>query len=287
LTLFREVVNSGISSHIAIETVTAAVVYAACRIEHMPRTLQEISVLSGVNKSAINKFFYKIVSTIGVNTERVLPVHFVLRISTLVGLEYSIAENARTLSEKVSAIGVVDGVPANAVAAAIVLLFCICSEQIERVGLIPAGAFSSAAMIRETFSRINEVIGQLSSSLNLSSKVNLLKLSDNDHVKSVLDMLSSGEARIRGRNMTEVHSNGESLTDLTVCKSDATSDSNSTRRKQLSISANNSPSIANNNSVIMQVIKGNTADTFPPNVTGKRFNTNSSGSWFSSKRSLI
>jgi hypothetical protein len=108
--------------------VAAATTYLACRIEGFSRTLQEVSVASGVDKNIIGRMQMTIAQELKLgDVGLVLPEHIVPRIVCQSRYRQSwnvdtVAEIARQVCKAGSESGIFDGMQPSAVAAAYVLL---------------------------------------------------------------------------------------------------------------------------------------------------------------------
>lgn len=84
--LYRRAVNKGLIRGRSIEDVTVATIYAACRQCKVPRTLDEISNFSHLNRKEIGRTYRFIIRELGVSIRPSSPTDYVERFGTKLGL---------------------------------------------------------------------------------------------------------------------------------------------------------------------------------------------------------
>jgi hypothetical protein len=109
-------------TNLAKDQLAATVIYLACRIEKLARTMQEISVSTGIDVKLINKLQKKIAQALDIDIGRVLPENLIFRIASSASIDSSIKEKARITCENIASCGVIGGQSPQVVAAAALVL---------------------------------------------------------------------------------------------------------------------------------------------------------------------
>src|SRR5438046_335944 len=84
----------------SIEAIVAAAVYAACRIDGVPRTLDELQQVTGVRKKTIGKAYGALLRTLTLRVPPSRPSDYVSRFCSRLGLSNAVeAESHKILKE--------------------------------------------------------------------------------------------------------------------------------------------------------------------------------------------
>ena len=101
--IYREAVEKGLVRGRSIECVVAGVIYAICRRQHIPRTLEEISDASGIDKKDIGRSYRYVIRELRIKILPSSPSDYVSRFASILG--YSAQTQTRAieiLSESLS-----------------------------------------------------------------------------------------------------------------------------------------------------------------------------------------
>ncbi|MEM0372266.1 MAG: transcription initiation factor IIB [archaeon] len=120
--LYRKAVEKGLIRGRLIESVVAAVLYTVCRQYGIPRTLDEIAEVSGINKKEIGRTYRFLKRDLGISMPLTNPVHYVPRFASELGLSGQVQEKAREILEKAIGSGLISGRGPTGVAAAAVYI---------------------------------------------------------------------------------------------------------------------------------------------------------------------
>jgi len=120
--LYRKCVQNNLIRGRPIETVVQAVIYAACRKAGMPRTLEEISTISGLPKKEIGRAYRAISHELGLKIPLTDPISYVPRYATALKLSGEAQEKAVDLLKKAMKKGLVSGRSPTGVSAAAVYI---------------------------------------------------------------------------------------------------------------------------------------------------------------------
>ena len=119
---YRKTVEKKLIRGRLIESVVAAIVYMVCRLQGIPRTLDEIAEVSQSNKKEIGKTYRFLVRELKVNVPLTTPLHYVSRFASALGLSGEAQEEARKILKKVLDKGLASGRGPTGVAAAAVYI---------------------------------------------------------------------------------------------------------------------------------------------------------------------
>src|SRR3989344_2237946 len=120
--LYRRAVEKGLIRGRLIESVVAAVLYTICRQYGVPRTLDEISEVSGINKKEIGRTYRFLKHDLGINMPLTNPTHYIPRFASELGLSGHVQERARAILENAIDKGLISGRGPTGVAAAAVYI---------------------------------------------------------------------------------------------------------------------------------------------------------------------
>jgi transcription initiation factor TFIIB len=120
--LYRKAVEKGLIRGRLIESVVSAVLYTVCRQYGIPRTLDEISEVSGIPKKEIGRTYRFIKKELTVNVPLTNPVHYVPRFASELNLSGNVQERAKEILETAINKGLISGRGPTGVAAAAVYI---------------------------------------------------------------------------------------------------------------------------------------------------------------------
>jgi transcription initiation factor TFIIB len=128
--LYRKCVQSNMIRGRPIETVVQAVIYAACRSAGMPRTLDEISSISGLPKKEIGRAYRVISHELGLKIPLTDPISYVPRYVNSLKLSGEAQEKSIELLKHAMKKGLVSGrSPTGVSAAAVYIAGALCGER--------------------------------------------------------------------------------------------------------------------------------------------------------------
>ncbi|MFH2101114.1 MAG: transcription initiation factor IIB, partial [Candidatus Micrarchaeota archaeon] len=116
--LYRKAVKAELIRGRLIESVVAAVIYAICRIQGIPRTLDEISRASGIEKKEIGRAYRFLKSELDVDVPLTDPAQYVPKFATALKLGGDVQQEAVKLIKKALRKGLISGRGPTGVAAA-------------------------------------------------------------------------------------------------------------------------------------------------------------------------
>ena len=116
--LYRKAVKEELIRGRLIESVVAAVIYAICRLQGIPRTLDEISRASGIEKKEIGRAYRFLKAELHVDVPLTDPAQYVPKFATALKLGGEVQEEAVKLIRKALRKGLISGRGPTGVAAA-------------------------------------------------------------------------------------------------------------------------------------------------------------------------
>jgi len=122
---YEQAVNKGLVRGRSIESVVAAITYAVARQFHSPRTLEEISEASGVEKREIGRTYRYIARELGVRILPADPVNYVPRFCSMLGLSDKVQARAINILDKAKKHEITSGKGPTGVAAASIYVACV------------------------------------------------------------------------------------------------------------------------------------------------------------------
>lgn len=120
--LYRKCIEKGLIRGRLIESVVSAVLYAICREYGIPRTLDEIADVSGVEKKEIGRTYRFISHELGLKVPLTNPIQYVPRLTAALKLSGEVQEKGIALLKKAIAKGLISGRGPTGVAAAAVYI---------------------------------------------------------------------------------------------------------------------------------------------------------------------
>ncbi|WP_330630778.1 transcription initiation factor IIB [Halocatena halophila] len=129
--IYRRAVNDGILIGRSIEGVASAAIYAAARKEHIPRTLDEVTSVSRVERTRIARAYRTIATELGLQIEPADPTAYLPRFCSALECPQSVQRQAHDLLETVAGTTFTSGKhPAGLAAAALYASACLTGERI-------------------------------------------------------------------------------------------------------------------------------------------------------------
>ena len=116
--LYRKAVKEELIRGRLIESVVAAVVYAVCRMQGIPRTLDEISKASGIEKKEIGRAYRFLKAELKIDVPLTDPSQYVPKFAAALKLSGEVQEDAIKLIRKALRKGLISGRGPTGVAAA-------------------------------------------------------------------------------------------------------------------------------------------------------------------------
>lgn len=129
--LYRRALNEDLIRGRSIEGVATSTLYAACRMEGLPRSLEEITSVSRVDKKEISRTYRYIAKELNLEMEPVDPKKYVPRFSSELQLSGETQAKANEIIDTTAEMGMLSGKsPTGYAAAAIYSAALLCNEKV-------------------------------------------------------------------------------------------------------------------------------------------------------------
>ncbi|MFA5105927.1 MAG: transcription initiation factor IIB [Candidatus Micrarchaeia archaeon] len=120
--LYRKCIKAELIRGRLIEAVVSAVIYATCRVQGVPRTLDEISRVSGIEKKEIGRAYRFVRRELDIEVPLTDPSQYVPKFTAALKLSGQVQEKAIQLLKKAVGKGLISGRGPTGVAAAAVYI---------------------------------------------------------------------------------------------------------------------------------------------------------------------
>ena len=128
--MYRSALDKDLIRGRSIEGVATACLYAACRKQGIPRSLEEIADVSRVDRKEIGRTYRYISQELGLEMEPVDPKQYVPRFCSELGLPEDVQTKATQIIDETAAQGLLSGKsPTGFAAAAIYAASLLCNEK--------------------------------------------------------------------------------------------------------------------------------------------------------------
>jgi transcription initiation factor TFIIB len=128
--IYRQALKKDLIRGRSIEGVASASVYAACRQENIPRSLEEITAASRVDKKEIGRTFRYVKKEIGLELEPVDPKKYVPRFCSKLDLDEEVQQKAKEIIDVTARNGLLSGKsPTGFAAASIYAASLLCNDK--------------------------------------------------------------------------------------------------------------------------------------------------------------
>jgi len=130
LVMYRQALNEDLIRGRSIEGVSTAALYAACRKEGIPRSLEEIAEVSRVERKEIGRTYRYISQELGLEMRPVDPKKYVPRFSSQLDLSEEVQAKAKEIIDTTAEQGLLSGKsPTGFAAAAIYAASLLCNQK--------------------------------------------------------------------------------------------------------------------------------------------------------------
>ncbi|MFQ3284440.1 MAG: transcription initiation factor TFIIB [Natronomonas sp.] len=128
--IYRRALDDDLIRGRSIEGVATAALYAACRQENIPRSLDEVAEVARVEQKEIGRTYRYIAQELSLGLKPVDPVQYVPRFCSELGLSEEVEQKTREIIEVTAEKGMLSGKsPTGYAAAAIYAASLLCNEK--------------------------------------------------------------------------------------------------------------------------------------------------------------
>ncbi len=165
--IYRDAVEAHLIRGRSIEGVTAASLYAACRMYKVPRTLNEIAEVARVDKKEIGRSFRFISNELQLNLNPTKPIDFLTRFSSELKLPPNCQKIAKSIIRMAEERGLTSGRGPTGVCAAAIYASCILVNEKRTQRRIANISCVTEVTVRNRFS---ELVENLNLGISLKKK---------------------------------------------------------------------------------------------------------------------
>jgi transcription initiation factor TFIIB len=128
--IYRQALNEDLIRGRSIEGVATSALYAACRMEGIPRSLNEVAQVSRVERKEIGRTYRYVAQELSLGMKPVDPVKYVPRFASELGLSEAVESKATEIIQTTAEEGLLSGKsPTGYAAAAIYAASLLCNEK--------------------------------------------------------------------------------------------------------------------------------------------------------------
>jgi len=147
----------------SVEGVCSAALYAACRKEHVPRSLAEVARVSRTDPQEIGRTYRRLASELGLGMEPVDPEEYVSRFCELVGTSDEVERVATEIVQRTVDQGLLSGKsPTGYAGAAIYAAAVVCDQRVTQREVAEAAQVTEVTIrnrYREQLDAVGDELG--------------------------------------------------------------------------------------------------------------------------------
>lgn len=153
--IYRKAVFKNLIRGRSIESIVAASIYAACRLVDMPRTLEEVSKDSEINKKKIGRAYRHLTKELNLNLKPTVPSSYITQFCNRLSLDKNVVTEAEEIVRKASEMGLTSGKGPTGVAAAAIYIASTTLDQQKTQKEIAEVAGVTEVTIRNRYKEIS------------------------------------------------------------------------------------------------------------------------------------
>lgn len=177
--LYRRALTDDLIRGRSVEGVTAAALYAACRRGGLPRSLDEITEVSRIERKEIGRTYRYLARELGLDMEPVDPSRYVPRFRSALGLSEAVETTAAEVVDRAAAKGALSGKsPIGFAAGALYVASLLCDEDVTQED-VAAVAQVTSVTVRNHYQAQADALG-LSAGNDLSNGTSALLRRDRE-----------------------------------------------------------------------------------------------------------
>jgi transcription initiation factor TFIIB len=153
--IYRKAVFKNLIRGRSIESIVAASIYAACRLVDMPRTLEEVSKDSEINKKKIGRAYRHLTKELSLNLKPTVPSSYITQFCNRLNLDKNVVTEAEEIVRRASEMGLTSGKGPTGVAAAAIYIASTTLDQQKTQKEIAEVAGVTEVTIRNRYKEIS------------------------------------------------------------------------------------------------------------------------------------
>jgi len=156
--VYRKALNNSLVRGRSIAAVTAASLYAACRISETPRTLKDVSAASRIRKKEVARCYRLLVRELDLRMPVVDPVKCISKIATGVEISMLTQQRAIRIINEAKKKGIVTGKDPMGLAAASLYVACVLEGEKKTQKEIADVANVTEVTVRNRYKGLKEAL---------------------------------------------------------------------------------------------------------------------------------
>ncbi len=157
--LYEKAVDKGLVRGRSMESVIAALMYTVCREQGSPRTLEEISKASGVEKRELGRTYRYVARELGIRILPADPTDYIPRFASMLGLSDKVQARAMKILKKAKKEDVTSGRGPTGVAAAALYIAAVLEGERRTQREVADVVSVTEVTIRNRYKEIIEKLG--------------------------------------------------------------------------------------------------------------------------------
>ncbi|KPV45971.1 MULTISPECIES: transcription initiation factor IIB [Acidiplasma] len=157
--IYRKAVERNLIRGRSIESIVCASIYAACRMVNIPRTLDEISKVSYVNKKKIGKAYRHLAKELALNIKPATPYSYVSQFCNKLDLDKKVIIDSENIIRLASESGISMGKGPTGVAAAAIYIAAIKNGKSRTQKDVARVSGVTEVTIRNRYKEISRMLG--------------------------------------------------------------------------------------------------------------------------------
>jgi transcription initiation factor TFIIB len=155
---YRKAVEKNLIRGRSIESIVCASIYAACRMVNLPRTLDEISKASEVNKKKVGKAYRHLSKELSLNLQPTTPFSYIAQFCSKLELDKQAIMQAEEIVRKSNDMGISSGKGPTGIAAASIYIASVLVGKPRTQKEIARVSGVTEVTIRNRYKEISKVL---------------------------------------------------------------------------------------------------------------------------------
>ena len=158
--MYRRALSEDLIRGRSIEGVSTAVLYAACRLEGIPRSLEEVEEVSRIERKKIGRTYRSIANELGLEMKPADPKQYVPRFASELGLSNQTQMKAMEVIDTTAEEGLLSGKSPTGFAAAVIYIASMICDERRAQREVEDVANTSKVTIRKRYQEQMEALGE-------------------------------------------------------------------------------------------------------------------------------
>jgi len=158
--IYRKIIKKRLTMRRNISPLIAASLYAVCRMNHIPRTMEEVSRHSLAGKKEITKYYRFLIREMDIRVPVPKAKYGVSRIASGAGLSEKTQRNAIDILEEAERLKITGGMAPMAMAAAALYMACVMNGELCTNKKLSEASGVSTVTIRIRYKALKEALGE-------------------------------------------------------------------------------------------------------------------------------